>query len=141
MCGEIGVGGWNWIWMLYNMTFESRVMLEAWNSAMIVQLYKGKWERIKYKNYRGIVLLSMAGKIYPRILVHRVYSVLVCDWWWARCFQIREGIYRSNFHIKADRCESTREKTKGVCRFYRLEKLYDGLIGKLFLNGIKSIYI
>ena len=47
--GEITKGGGervvDWIWRLYNMAFESGVVLEDWKSAMIVPLYKGKGER------------------------------------------------------------------------------------------------
>ena len=45
-----------------------------WIYAVIVPLYKGKGERTKYKNYRGISL-SMVGKIYAGILVDRVCTV------------------------------------------------------------------
>ena len=42
---------------------------------MIVPLYKGKGERIECKNYRGISLLNVFGKIYAGILVDRVHRV------------------------------------------------------------------
>ena len=42
---------------------------------MIVPLYKGKRERTECKNYRGIGLLSVVGKIYSGILVDRVRRV------------------------------------------------------------------
>ena len=38
---------------------------------MIASLYKGKGERKECSNYIGISLLSVAGKIYARILVDR----------------------------------------------------------------------
>ena len=46
------------------MAFESGVLSEDWRSAVIGPLYKGKGKRNEYKNYRGISLLSMVGKIY-----------------------------------------------------------------------------
>ena len=46
-----------------------------WRSSVIVPLYKGKGERTECKNYRGISLLSVAGKIYSGILVDRVRRV------------------------------------------------------------------
>ena len=57
------------------MAFESGVVPEDWGSAVIVLLYKGKGERTECKNYRGISLLSMVGKIYVGILVERVHRV------------------------------------------------------------------
>ena len=50
-------------------------MNEDWRSAVIVPLYKGKGERSECKNYRGISLLSVVGKIYAGILVDRVCIV------------------------------------------------------------------
>ena len=43
---------------------------------MIVQLYIGKGERTEYKDYGSIILLSMVGKKYARILADRVYKVI-----------------------------------------------------------------
>ena len=40
------------------MAFEWGVVHEHWRAAVIVPLHKGKGERTKYKNYRGISLLS-----------------------------------------------------------------------------------
>ena len=42
---------------------------------MIVPLYKVKGERTECKNYRGISLLSVVGKINEGIVVHRVCRV------------------------------------------------------------------
>ena len=64
----------NWIWKLYNMTFENGVA-EDWRSAVIIPLYKGKGKKTDHKNYRGISLFSVVGKIYVRILKGRVCRV------------------------------------------------------------------
>ena len=66
----------DWIWRLYNMVFESSVVLEDWRSVVIVKLYKGKGERTECSNYRGISLLSVVVKIYAGILVDRVCKVI-----------------------------------------------------------------
>ena len=52
------------------MVFESDVGVRV-----IVPLHVGKGEMIKCKNYEGISLLSVVGKIYADILVDRVRSV------------------------------------------------------------------
>ena len=59
----------DWIWRLCNIAFESNVAPEDWRPAVIVPLYKGKGERTECRNYKGISLLSMIGKIYALILV------------------------------------------------------------------------
>ena len=43
---------------------------------MIAPLYRGKGESTECKNYRGISLLSMVGKIYGEILVDRICRVI-----------------------------------------------------------------
>ena len=58
----------DWIWRLCNMLLRV-VVSEDWRSAVNVPLYKGKGERTECKNYRGISLLSIVGKIYAVILV------------------------------------------------------------------------
>ena len=57
------------------MTFESGVVPEDERSTVIVPLYKGKGEINELKNYRGISLLSVVGRIYTRILIDRVHRV------------------------------------------------------------------
>ena len=59
------------------MAFKSDVVTEDLRSAMIVPLQKGKGEMIKCKNYRGISLLSVVGKIYADILVRSVTGGLI----------------------------------------------------------------
>ena len=54
------------------MASESGVVPEDWRSAATVPLYKRKGVRAEGKNYRGISLLSVVGKIYVLILVDRV---------------------------------------------------------------------
>ena len=57
---QIGNGGF------CNMAFESTVVPIDWRSAVIVSLFKGKGVRNECKNYRGIGLLSVVGKIDTR---------------------------------------------------------------------------
>ena len=72
-CGGNRVVGW--IWRLYNMAFESGVVLENWRSAVIIPLYMGKGEKTECSNNRGISLLSVVGKIYAGILADKVHKV------------------------------------------------------------------
>ena len=60
----------DWIWRLCNMTFERNVR-ESWMTAVIVPLYKGKGERTECRNYRGISLLNVVGKIHAGVLVEK----------------------------------------------------------------------
>ena len=42
---------------------------------MIVPVYKVKGERTECKNYRGVCLITVIGKIYVEILVDRIRRV------------------------------------------------------------------
>ena len=57
------------------MAFENGGVSEDWWSAVIIPLYKGKGERNESKNYRGIRLLSVVGKIYAATLEDRLHRV------------------------------------------------------------------
>ena len=48
---------------------------QAWKDAIIVTIYK-KEDRTECGNYRGIYLLSAAGKIFARILLNRLSSYI-----------------------------------------------------------------
>ena len=50
-------------------------MPDDWRSAMTVPLYKGKNLRTKCRNYRGISLLSLVGKIYAGVYIDRARRV------------------------------------------------------------------
>ena len=77
--GEMIKGGCekvvDWIWRLCNKGFESGVVPKDWRSALIVPLYKGKGEISECKNYKGINLLNVVGKINAVILMHRDYRL------------------------------------------------------------------
>ena len=142
------------LWKLCVKAFECGRVPEDWKNAVIVTLYKSKGDIGKCKNYRGISLLSVAGKVYARILDERVRKVtegLIGE---------EQGGYRKGkgcvdqiFAVKQV-CEKAKERgPKVYMGFMDLEKAYDrvdrsvlwqvlimyGIGGKL-LNGIRSMY-
>ena len=48
---------------------------QDWCNAVIVPLYKGKGSQQECKNYRGISILSVVGKLYAKVLINRVIGV------------------------------------------------------------------
>ncbi len=58
-----------------NLAWEQSKVSEDWRKPIIVLLYKRKGNREEYKNYRGISLLSVPGKIYGRILNERMMKI------------------------------------------------------------------
>lgn len=49
-------------------------MPDDWCKAVIVPLYKGKGSQQECRNYRGIILLSVVGKLYAKVIIQRVLS-------------------------------------------------------------------
>ena len=52
----------DWIWRMFNMAFESGVVLDDWRFSVIVPLYKGKGNKTECGNYRSGSLLSVVEK-------------------------------------------------------------------------------
>ena len=123
--------------------------------AIIVPIYKGKGDRGECKNYRGISLLSVPGKVYGRVLIEKVREVteeLVGE---EQCgFRKGRGCIDQVFVMR-----QLTEKfvSKGKClyaSFMDLEKAYDridrramwrvleqyGVTGRL-LEAVKSFYV
>src|SRR5678815_4221110 len=65
----------DWILKLCNKAFMEGIVPRDGRRAVIVPLYKGKGDKGNIRNYRGISLLSVIGKIYAGILVERVRRV------------------------------------------------------------------
>jgi hypothetical protein len=61
-----------WLHRVISAVWRSGRAPREWKTAIITPLYKGKGPRDSPGNYRGISLLSIAGKVYSTILLHRV---------------------------------------------------------------------
>ncbi len=58
------------------MVWRSRRASVAWKRALVMSLCKGKGSQQCSDNYRGINLLSILGKVYTMLLMHRVSRVV-----------------------------------------------------------------
>ena len=93
---------------------------------MIVPLYKSKGERIECKNYRGISLVSVVGKISAGILVDRVCIVtgsLIDDEQGG--FRVVKGCVDQIFTLKQIVEKAQEKKCRVYVGFIDLEKTYD----------------
>ena len=54
-----------------NVCMNERKMPRDWQRAVIIPMYKGKGVKEECKNYRGISLLSIPGKLYGRVVINR----------------------------------------------------------------------
>ena len=105
------------------MNFKTDIISEDWRFSMIVPLNKNKRKRTECKNYRGISLLSVAGKIYVGILVDIVHRVLEGltedeqkDFKVGRCCM--DQIFTLNEKVQEKKCRI-------YIGFMDLEKVYD----------------
>src|ERR1044072_7454424 len=62
----------DWLVRMFNVCWGEGKVPQEWQDACIVPIYKGKGNKMVCKNYRGISLLSVVGKIYGRVSVSRV---------------------------------------------------------------------
>ncbi len=61
-----------WLHRLITAVWHGGTPPQAWIDAVAVPLYKGKGSASDCDNYRGIMLLSVPGKVYGRILASRL---------------------------------------------------------------------
>ena len=61
-----------WLTRVCNVCIREEKVPSDWVKSIVVPLYKGKGDKSECKNYRGISLLSIPGKVYGRIIIDRV---------------------------------------------------------------------
>jgi len=79
-----GPGTISWLTNIIRRARESETLPGDWQKGVILPFYKGKGSRQECKNYRGITLLSVPGKVFAHLLLGRVKSSLLSAW---RCEQ------------------------------------------------------
>ena len=62
----------DWFTRVANVCMTERKVPRDCQRAVIVSLYKGKGVIEECKNYRGISLLSIPGKLYGKVMINRV---------------------------------------------------------------------
>lgn len=72
-----GPAGVAWITSIYAEVWSSGCIPDDWRRGVILPFYKGKGSRQDCKNYRGITLLSVPGKLFAHILLSRVKQRLL----------------------------------------------------------------
>ena len=71
-----GAAGLQWLTKVIQAVWRSGSIPEDWRKGIILPLYKGKGSRRECKNYRGITLLSVPGKVFASVVLERVRSRL-----------------------------------------------------------------
>jgi hypothetical protein len=74
-----------WLHRVILAMWKAGRALVAWKRALVVPMYKGKGSQQATNNYRGISLLSIHGKVYAMLLMHRVNQVVGANLHEAQC--------------------------------------------------------
>ena len=145
-----------WLRRVCNVCVLEEKVPNDWMRAIIVPIYKGKGDRSECKNYRGISLLSIPGKVslYGRILIEKVRSLTERLIGEEQCrFRSGRGCVDQVFLMK-QMSEKFVDKNKSLYVAYiDLEKAYDrvdreamwrvlgmyGINGQL-LKAVQSLY-
>ena len=64
-----------WLRRVCNVCVLEEKVPNNWMRAIIVPIYKGKGDSSECRNYRGISLSSIPGKVYGRILIEKIRSL------------------------------------------------------------------
>ena len=129
-----------WLLRVCRVCVSEEKVPNDWVRAIIVPIYKGKGDKSDCKNYRGISLLSIPGKVYGRVLIERVRSMtegMVGE---------EQGGFRSGrgcvdqVFVMKQMSEKMVDKKKCLYAAYMdLEKAYDR-IDREAMWGILSMY-
>lgn len=140
--------------LLFNVCWRDGRVPEDWCKAVIVPLYKGRGSSQDCKNYRGISLLSVVGKLYAKILIERVVQKTEGKMWDVQAgFRKGMGCVDQIFSLRNIAEKFLAKNRKVFCTFVDLEKAYDkverddlwstlsvyGVDGNL-IRALKSLY-
>ena len=112
---------------LLSSCWDSGTLPADFRDAVIVTLYKNKGEKSDCSNYRGITLLSIAGKILARVLLNRLVPAIAEDTLpESQCgFRSNRGTTDMVFALRQIQ-EKCREQNKGLyISFVDLTKAFD----------------
>ena len=127
---------------LFNKIFKSETIPNQWREAILVKIDKGKKDKEKLENKRGISLSNSISKVFEKIIVRRVHNEI--------CFTEAQAGGRLNrstidqiFTLKSVVQQRFYEKKQTYVAFIDLEKAYDqawkdAVLYTLWNRGIKG---
>ncbi len=143
-----------WMLRICVMAWEEGRVPGDWTKAIIVPVYKGKGSRNECGNYRGISLLSIAGKVYGKIVIDRVQMITESKASEEQGgFRKGRGCIDQIFSLRMTVEKMLVKGKKVYAAFMDLEKAYDRInwaamwdvlkvydVGGKLLNGVKAFY-
>ena len=112
---------------LFTSCWEQGILPQDLKDAVTISLYKNKGEKSDCSNYRGITLLSIAGKVLARILLNRLIPSIIEDFIpESQCgFRANRGTTDMIFVLRQIQ-EKCREQNMGLfVAFIDLTKTFD----------------
>jgi hypothetical protein len=99
-----------------------------WKRALIVPLFKGRGSARDATNHRPISLLSIPGKVYALILLHRVSDQVDSQLLESQCaFRSKRGLSDATYTLRSIMYKSYRYKQSLYLAFVDLRKAYDSI--------------
>lgn len=99
-----------------------------WKRALVVPLFKGKGSARDTANYRPISLLSIPGKVYALILLHRVSSQVDSQLLESQCaFRSNRGLTDAAYTLRSIMYKCQRHRQPLYMAFVDLRKAYDSI--------------
>jgi hypothetical protein len=99
-----------------------------WKRALIVPLFKGKGSSRETTNHRPISLLSIPGKVYALILLHRVSHQVDSQLLESQCaFRSNRGLSDATYTLRSIMYKCNRYKQPWYAAFVDLRKAYDSI--------------
>ena len=117
------------LYCLFNLCWTKGQVPEDWTKAVIVPIYKGKGSQQDCKNYRGISLLSVVGKLYAKVLTERLINETDGKMWDVQAgFRKGMGCTDQVFSLRCIAEKFLAKHQKVYCAFIDLEKAYDRVV-------------
>ena len=71
----LGGDGIDWLTRVFQVAWDSGEAPADWQTGVVIPIFK-KGDKTECGNYRGITLLSLAGKVYAKVLQSRVQAIV-----------------------------------------------------------------
>ena len=122
--------------------WDQEKMPDDFRDALIVALYKNKGSKADCGNYRGISLLSIAGKIFARIILNRLIAISEANLPEAQCgFRPGRSTVDMIFTVRQvqEKCHEQNLDLYSV--FIDLTKAFDTVLSQAVGNTDKGVYV
>ena len=104
---------------LFTDCWEKGNLPEDLEDAVIFSLYKNKGEKSDSSNYRGITLISIAGKILARVLLNRLIPTIAQENTPESQCQVQQRDRKHDLRAEADTTKMQRAEHRSICSFRR----------------------